>query len=99
MAVSSKTGQGLDQLIGKISAKLSNLDTASASAVPTRERHSILLKQCLQDLESAIASGSMPLEIRAELLRSAAHALGRITGTVDVEQLLGVIFSEFCIGK
>jgi tRNA modification GTPase len=41
----------------------------------------------------------MSLELKAEFLRLAAHSLGKITGRVDVEDLLDVIFSEFCIGK
>ena len=39
------------------------------------------------------------LELRAEELRRAADSFGRIAGTIDVEDVLGVIFSEFCIGK
>jgi tRNA modification GTPase len=53
----------------------------------------------LAALDAAISQGSANLELRTEQLRLAAEYLGRMTGRVDVEQLLDVIFSEFCIGK
>jgi tRNA modification GTPase len=56
------------------------------------------LEQCRGRLAAALPDGR-PIELRAEELRLAGDALGRIVGTVDVEELLGVIFSSFCIGK
>jgi tRNA modification GTPase len=50
-------------------------------------------------LYAAVGDGRSALEVRAEFLRLAADSLGRITGHVDVEDLLEIIFSEFCIGK
>lgn len=50
-------------------------------------------------LDRAVAETDSGLELRGEELRLAGDALGRITGAVDVEELLGLIFSEFCIGK
>jgi tRNA modification GTPase len=47
----------------------------------------------------AVNTAGSPLELRSEALRLAGHSLGRIAGTVDVEDLLDVIFSQFCIGK
>ncbi|OCW57341.1 tRNA uridine-5-carboxymethylaminomethyl(34) synthesis GTPase MnmE [Hoeflea olei] len=98
--ISNRTGEGLDRLIAAIGDRLARLDSPAAPLAPTRERHIALLRQCLRELESAIDQvNRAPLEIRAEQLRAAGNTLGRITGTVDVEDLLGVIFSEFCIGK
>lgn len=97
--VSSKTGAGIDTLLELIGDRLSNLDQTIDEVLPTRERHIVLLKQCLQELQTAVAGEAGPVEIRSEQLRTASSALGKITGSVDVEHLLGVIFSEFCVGK
>jgi tRNA modification GTPase len=69
-------------------------------ALVSRERQRKLLELCLKALDSAIAEGSSGREdIVAEELRMAASALGRLTGRVDVEDILDVIFRDFCIGK
>jgi tRNA modification GTPase len=72
----------------------------SESMPMTRARH----REALQDAHSALtrapkAFDDKALDLAAEDLRIAARALGRITGRVDVEDLLDVIFREFCIGK
>lgn len=99
LVVSSKTGEGVGDLIAAISACLSEMDRSNGDSLPTRERHVGLLRSCSAEIYAALEDNSAPLEVRAELLRSAGLALGRITGRVDVEDLLGVIFSEFCVGK
>jgi tRNA modification GTPase len=63
----------------------------------TRARHRAALEACLAAL-SRFAAAPLP-ELQAEELRVAARALGRITGRVEVEDMLDVIFREFCIGK
>ena len=63
----------------------------------TRARHRAALEECLAALEKSL-SAPLP-ELMAEDLRLAVRALGRITGRVDVEDLLDVIFKDFCIGK
>ncbi len=67
--------------------------------MPARSRHKKRLEETLNYVRDALNSEGMELAIRSEYLRLAATSLGRITGRVDVEDLLGVIFSEFCIGK
>jgi tRNA modification GTPase len=62
-------------------------------------QHVELLHDALSHIGNALRDAHAPLEIRAEELRLATDRLGRITGAVDVEELLGVIFSQFCIGK
>ncbi|KJS07783.1 MAG: tRNA modification GTPase TrmE [Hoeflea sp. BRH_c9] len=99
LIISNKNGEGLDELIANIAIRLASLDLVSPEGLPTRERHVSLLRDCLDELEQALQQESAPIEIRSEHLRFAALALGRITGAVDVEDLLGVIFSEFCVGK
>ena len=63
----------------------------------TRARHRATLEECVSCLDAACVA-NVP-ELMAEEIRSAARALGRITGRVDVEDLLDVIFRDFCIGK
>jgi tRNA modification GTPase len=63
----------------------------------TRERHRAALEECAAAL-AASRFADLP-ELAAEDVRLAVRALGRITGRVDVEDLLDVIFREFCIGK
>ncbi|SDR26585.1 tRNA uridine-5-carboxymethylaminomethyl(34) synthesis GTPase MnmE [Pseudovibrio sp. Tun.PSC04-5.I4] len=65
----------------------------------TRERHRSHLTQCVDDLDRAINAAGYPIELRGEDLRRAADQLGRITGRIDVEDLLDVIFRDFCVGK
>lgn len=97
LPVSALTGQGMAGLLAALEATVAlRFDTAAAPA-PTRLRHRAALETCLDALCRAQASGSV--ELLAEDLRTAAAALGRITGRVDVEQVLDVIFHEFCIGK
>ncbi|MGU3574026.1 tRNA uridine-5-carboxymethylaminomethyl(34) synthesis GTPase MnmE [Brucellaceae bacterium C25G] len=99
VCISANTGENISTLIDDltmlVSAKAGNL----SEVVPTRLRHITLLKQTAKEIETAIHNTNYPLELRAENLRLASQSLGRITGDVDVEDILDVIFSEFCIGK
>jgi tRNA modification GTPase len=99
LIVSSKTGVGLDQLRALISDRLKGRVQPHSLAIPTRARHRDSLADCLAALEMAVNGRHLALDLRAEELRLASTALGRITGRVDVENLLDIIFSEFCIGK
>jgi tRNA modification GTPase len=93
------TGEGLPELRDFVSSFIEQKFEGLSLSVPTRERHKDSLSKCLIALSAAIDQAEQSLEIRAESLRLAGDHLGRITGRVDVEDLLGVIFSEFCIGK
>jgi tRNA modification GTPase len=99
LQISTLTGEGLPELRDYISSLIQQRFDGLSLAVPTRERHRDSLSKCLTALSVAIDHLGQSLEIRAESLRQAGDHLGRITGRVDVEDLLGVIFSEFCIGK
>jgi tRNA modification GTPase len=95
--VSAKTGQGLDELRARLVAEAeARMDSAGAPAI-TRARHRSALLECVASLERAASASSV--ELVAEDVRLAARALGRVTGRVDVDDLLDVIFREFCIGK
>ena len=67
--------------------------------IVTRERHRVILAAALAHLDRAAQAADEGLELAAEDLRLAQRELGRITGAVDVEQLLDVVFADFCIGK
>ncbi|HEV2676872.1 MAG TPA: tRNA uridine-5-carboxymethylaminomethyl(34) synthesis GTPase MnmE [Aliidongia sp.] len=96
LAISAATGQGLGQLIEALAARAETLLAGDAPIV-TRQRHRAALEECADCLARAIA-GHDPALV-GEDLRLAVRALGRITGRVDVEDLLDVIFRDFCIGK
>jgi len=97
--VSVKTRDGLDTLLGAIEQRVRAAAGGFSAAVPNRQRHREYLQACLSHLQAAVDGTDLPLEVRAEELRRAAAMLGRLTGHVDAEDLLDVIFSEFCIGK
>jgi tRNA modification GTPase len=99
LQISAATGDGLPELRRLIGSIVAKRFGGLSLAIPSRQRHKDSLTKCLQTLDAAISETSINLELRTEQLRIAAEYLGRITGRVDVEQLLGVIFSEFCIGK
>ncbi|HEC91197.1 MAG TPA: tRNA uridine-5-carboxymethylaminomethyl(34) synthesis GTPase MnmE [Alphaproteobacteria bacterium] len=101
IAVSAKTGEGVDNLLKIITKKAAIICGLVESPALTRARHRAALEEsraALGRFFEAANEGKGP-EIAAEELRLAQRALGRITGRVDVEDLLDVIFSDFCIGK
>lgn len=99
LAISAKTGQGIDALLGEIHRRAQDATQSIGDVLPSRMRHVALLERCAKSLETAVTRMGMPLELRAEELRDASFSLGKISGAVDVEDLLDTIFSEFCIGK
>lgn len=99
LIISAKTGSGIHSLMEEIKRRIDQNHPGSFEALPTRDRHVQHLKTCVAEAEKAVTGRVLPIEVRSEYLRNAATSLGRITGKVDVEDLLGVIFSEFCVGK
>ena len=92
--------KNIDILIKKIKEKLSKKFTSNNSALITRERHRIKLNQCLKEIDNFLKKDqNKDLELAAEDLRMATRHLGSIVGKVDVEEILGSIFKDFCIGK
>ena len=98
--VSIKNNLNLDQLISKIKNKLKNKFISNEDILITRERHRQHLEHCIAYLKSfKNKKGSKEFDKAAEDLRLATRHLGMIVGKVDVEELLGSIFNDFCIGK
>lgn len=99
LAVSSVTGEGMKELLDLLGRKAAEAVGAAGDVLPSRLRHVDLLRATTDHLRSALVGDGRELELRADDLRLAADRLGRISGAVDVEDLLDVIFSQFCIGK
>ena len=98
-AVSAVTGEGLDRLIEGITQRAKQVVGDRTDPVLTQARHRQSLEDAVRDIETFLNEDSAAIELRAEDVRRAAHAIGRITGRVDVEDVLDQIFSRFCIGK
>ncbi len=97
IAVSATTGAGMDALEARLRSAAADAFGGADGALITRARHREALGQARDGLRRALdAQGA---ELWAEDLRFSLAALGRIAGRVDVEDLLDIIFSEFCIGK
>lgn len=99
LLVSVRSGQGLDALVAHITCAAKDRLAARAGPPLTRERYRAALTLACESLSVFLSGADGEPELRAEDLRLAAHALGRITGRVDVEDVLGEIFGRFCIGK
>ena len=87
-------------MIKKIKEKLSKKFTSNNTTLITRERHRVKLNECLKEIDNFLKKDqNKDLELAAEDLRMATRHLGSIVGKVDVEEILGSIFKDFCIGK
>ena len=99
LAVSAVTGFGLDELVAAIGAfAIASLGSGEGGG-PSRERHRSHLGRALTELDAALDAPTKEAELRSEDLRRAGDEIGRITGAIGVEDLLDVIFREFCVGK
>ena len=98
--ISAAEGAGIDALVASLSAYARDYFAASETSLITRARHRQALQETVATLDRTLTHGtSGNEELIAEDLRSAAATLGRLTGRVDVEDILDVIFRDFCIGK
>ena len=98
--VSVKNNKNIDKLIKKLKEKLSKKYNSNNSTIVTRERHRIKLNECLNEIDKFLSKDqNKNIELAAEDLRMAVRHLGSIVGKVDVEEILGSIFKDFCIGK
>ena len=98
--VSVRENKNIDILIQKLKKKLSNKFTLNNSILITRERHRAKLNECLKEIDNFLNKDqNKDIELAAEDLRMATRHLGSIVGKVDVEEILGSIFKDFCIGK
>jgi tRNA modification GTPase len=101
-SLSATEGEGLEELIAALAQFATDLFAGGENAVVTRARHREMLEQTVAALDRAVAEAadaSPREELIAEELRQASSALCRLTGRVDVEDVLDKIFRDFCIGK
>jgi tRNA modification GTPase len=99
-AVSGRTGQGVQQLIARISAELR--ERSQSAGLATRQRHKEAMQRALVALiegQAQLSQGPDRYDIAAEDLRTAIRALESLVGRIDVENLLDEIFASFCLGK
>jgi tRNA modification GTPase len=105
VAVSARTGEGLGTLLDAIDARLAAVHGAvpdDATPVLTRVRHRAAAAAALRELrafEQALVESRLPMSIAAIHVRSAADALGELIGTVHMDDVLDVVFRQFCVGK
>ncbi|MDA9525750.1 tRNA modification GTPase MnmE [Bradyrhizobium sp. CCBAU 11434] len=98
-AISASRGDGIAELVDALVKFASDFFGTTEGALVTRARQRDLLSQALNSLRRSLELVEEGEELAAEELRAAAHALGRLLGRVDVEDVLGAIFQKFCIGK
>jgi tRNA modification GTPase len=99
LRISARDGRGIDELVGRLAEELQSRYHLEGSSVVVRERHRTALTKTIRLLNDSLKLDERQLELICEDLRAAAEQLGAITGAVDVEEVLGAIFAEFCIGK
>ena len=100
LALSLKSGEGLPALIVTLTSLVAEkLEAKGDAPALTRPRHRAALGEALASLRHALTAPADRPELFAEDLRLALRAIGRITGQVDVEELLDLVFRDFCIGK
>ena len=99
--ISAKTGQGLPELLHHVASLYSMLDAASETTLVTNVRHLDALKEALISLQRVreALDTSLPTDLIAQDIREALYHLGTITGSITTDEVLGNIFSHFCIGK
>ncbi|CAA7621109.1 tRNA uridine-5-carboxymethylaminomethyl(34) synthesis GTPase MnmE [Magnetospirillum sp. SS-4] len=97
LAVSARTGQGIDAMVRALEDRVAARFAVTSAPMLTRVRHRAAVEECREAL--ARFDPRAGAELAAEDLRLAARAIGRITGRIEVDDILDVIFREFCIGK
>jgi tRNA modification GTPase len=97
--ISAKSSEGLEQFLQELERTVSERYGGMEQAVVVRARQKSAVEDSIRYLNESLLHDAAHIELAAECLRGASHSMGRITGSVDVEDLLGKIFSEFCIGK
>lgn len=99
LAISAQHGNGIQSLVDAVISAATDSVAGGSDLVPANHRQTGLLAECCAHLDGFLSATGDHTELAAEDLRLAAGALGRVTGRIDVEDVLDQIFSRFCIGK
>lgn len=99
LGVSTVTGIGIDSLLKQISEKARSAVRGAQFVTPLLIRHRNHVATAARSLKNACEAQGEPLELRAEMLRASSNELAHLTGRVTPDALLGLIFSQFCVGK
>lgn len=99
LTISALTGAGISELVAEIAKRARRRIGAGDAVVMTQARHRQAVEDCAAILQDFQRADVIDVELRAEDLRRAAHALARITGRIDAEMVLDQVFGRFCIGK
>lgn len=99
LSMSALSQADIEVLVAKLAQIFKERYHGNVPALITRHRHRVALQNCLDSVIEALDAADQPLELVAENIRLAVREIGRIVGRVDVEDLLDVIFQDFCIGK
>ena len=97
--ISASRGDGLPELIASLVAFAQDYFGTGEGGLITRERQRKLVRATADSLRRSLTIMDRGEELAAEDLRAAANSLGRLLGRVDVEDILDVIFRDFCVGK
>lgn len=99
VAISTRTGEGVDTLLALVRERLFAVENFSETAVVTSERQFAALAEAVGGIDRALGKVAGEPEVLAEELRAVALSLGRVSGRIGVEDLLDSIFARFCFGK
>ena len=97
LVISAKQKQGVDKLLQAISKNIQERFTSNSNLLITRSRYREALQDVLENLQNF--GFNKEIELTAEDIRLAARALGKITGRIELDEILDKIFGDFCIGK
>lgn len=97
LLISAKQQQGIEELLGQITSQIADRFTSGSNLLITRARYREALNKTVENLQRF--SFDKPIELTAEDIRLAARELGKITGRIEVDEILDKIFGSFCIGK
>ena len=95
--ISSKSGKGINNLLTKIYTNISSQNLSNSSSFISRERHRQLLIKALKNLQRSINLDE--IDMAAEEIRNSLNNLSKITGKFEIDEILSIIFKDFCIGK
>jgi len=99
IAISTRTGEGIDALLALVRERLFAVENFAETAVVTSERQFAALSDAVAGIDRALVRVAGQPEVLAEELRAVAVSLGRVSGRIGVEDLLDSIFARFCFGK